>query len=376
MGARLSTCASEPKAINSNGVDPTELIGHVAHEMRTPLTALIQALDILDGGRCGPLHQAQEKFVRVARQNADAALKLTLRLQEMARCRGGHMPISFARYDALAPAYFVAEALQPIAATRGIELEVAADPEAPAGWGDAELVREVLFNLVGNALKFTPHRGRVIVAVRPAEGFGMQALDYAVSDTGPGLPLGTEERIFDKFFQNPAARSRRGEGMGLGLAIARDIVQAHGGEITARNHAGRGCTFLVRMPALGSGLAARAQLRRLAADAGGGTVTLVALFDPDGREGLLDDVAAECDGSGLEILDLGRGRVGVARAGERSTRSLVLASLLDILVKAGRTELLGGWSAQACPAGREEELIQSALASLADAHARQELALA
>jgi hypothetical protein len=372
----LRPFTTETEVAEKDVADPTELIGHVAHEMRTPLTALIQALDILDGGRCGPLLAVQERFVRIARQNADAALKLTVRLQEMARCRGGRVPIAFARYDAAAPASFVVQALEPIAATRGIDLEVVVDPDAPAGWGDEDLVREVLYNLVGNALKFTPPGGRVVLSVRPAEGFGMQALDYAVADTGPGLPAGTEDRVFDKFFQNPAARSRRGEGMGLGLAITRDIVHAHGGEVTAHNHAGRGCTFLVRLPALGSGLAAQAQLRRFVADGDGESVTLVALIDPDGRAGLLEDVATACEGSGLEILDLGRGRVGVARAGERESRPLVLASLLDILVKAGRTELVGGWSAQARPMGREQDLIEAALASLAAADARQEPALA
>ncbi len=354
---------TQPDATSTNVADPTELIGHVAHEMRTPLTALIQALDLLDGGRCGPLLDAQERFVRVARQNADAALKLTLRLQEMARCRGGRLPVAFARYDAAAPASFVVEALQPIAATRGIELEAIVDPDAPAGWGDEDLVREILFNLVGNALKFTPKGGRVSLGVKPAEGFGLQAVDYAVRDTGPGLPAGMEERVFDKFFQSPAARSRRGEGMGLGLAITRDIVHAHGGEISARNHGGRGCTFLVRLPALGSGLSAEAQLKKLVADGDGESVTLIAVTDPDGRGGLLEDVASACDGSGLEILDLGRGRVGVARSGESGSRPLVLARLLDILVKAGRTELIGGWSAQARPIGREQELIEAALAS-------------
>ena len=233
--------------------DPSELVAGVAHEMKTPLTALIQALDIVSSGRSGPLGETQQRFVRMAISNAQALLEMTLRLQDTSKWDSGRATPRFATFDAEGVARSTCEAMSALAESRGIALDVSVPGQTPAGWGDAALVRELLFNLVGNALKFTPERGHVVVIVQASdERPGM--LELLVRDDGPGIPPGDEERIFEKFYQAETTSLRKREGLGLGLALARGIATAHGGTAHARNNAGRGCTFRVRLPAAVAGM--------------------------------------------------------------------------------------------------------------------------
>ncbi|HEX2208572.1 MAG TPA: hybrid sensor histidine kinase/response regulator [Longimicrobium sp.] len=128
-----------------------------------------------------------------------------------------------------------------VAAEKALALESGVDPDLPAVWADRERLHQVLGNLVGNAVKFTPARGGVRVT---AERDGDE-IRVAVADTGPGIPAEHLENVFDRFWQ---ARSTRRAGAGLGLAIARGVVEAHGGRIRARSEVGKGTTFEFTLP--------------------------------------------------------------------------------------------------------------------------------
>lgn len=135
----------------------------------------------------------------------------------------------------------VVATLSETAEEKRLKLEVAIQPGLPAAWVDRERLHQVLANLLGNAVKFTPPDGRISVGVQPEEA----AVRISVSDTGPGIPPEHLSRVFDRFWQ---ARSTRRAGAGLGLAIARGIVEAHGGEMGVRSEPGAGSTFFFTLP--------------------------------------------------------------------------------------------------------------------------------
>jgi signal transduction histidine kinase len=126
---------------------------------------------------------------------------------------------------------------------KGLAVECAFADDLPAVWADRERLQQVLGNLVGNAVKFTPAGGRILVRADRGEHGEVRV---AVEDTGPGIPPEHLEHVFDRFWQ---ARSTRRAGAGLGLAIARGVVEAHGGRITARSEVGKGTTFEFTLPA-------------------------------------------------------------------------------------------------------------------------------
>jgi signal transduction histidine kinase len=136
------------------------------------------------------------------------------------------------------------EAIAPAAAGKNIELKVAA-PAAVAMAGDAGRLQQVIWNLLSNAVKFTPSGGRITVAVDALEG----AVELRVTDTGAGIPATFLPYVFDKFRQADGSFTRQHGGLGLGLAIARHIVEVHGGTIVAESEGpGKGATFRVRLP--------------------------------------------------------------------------------------------------------------------------------
>ncbi|MBV8178950.1 MAG: histidine kinase, partial [Mycobacterium sp.] len=129
------------------------------------------------------------------------------------------------------------------AAANRISLEATTAPEIGVVSADERKVRQVLVNLVANALKFTPDGGRVSVAATRSNG----AIDIAVTDTGPGIVPAEQERIFEEFAQ--ASDNGRSPGTGLGLALARRFAELHGGTLTVRSTPGQGATFTLRLPA-------------------------------------------------------------------------------------------------------------------------------
>jgi signal transduction histidine kinase len=133
----------------------------------------------------------------------------------------------------------------PLAQKAGIQLELIVPASLPALIGDGDRLAQVFTNLVDNALKFTPAGGKVILAGTSA---GTEMV-LTVSDTGPGIPQEALPRLFDRFYQVDASRAGgEGHGAGLGLAIVREIVVAHGGRISVRSELGHGTTFVIHLP--------------------------------------------------------------------------------------------------------------------------------
>ncbi|MFI8594163.1 sensor histidine kinase [Microbacterium sp. NPDC078428] len=221
-----------------------DLVASVSHELRTPLTSIMGYLDLaLDDETISPVAR---RSLEVAERNAGRLLELVADILTMsANARKGAAVSISPRPTNLAEVMTAAiEAATPRATERGITIDGSGVEDAVA-YADAHRIRQVVDNLVSNAVKYNSDDGHVQVS---AMSDGLHAW-LTVSDDGPGISEHELPRLFERFFRSDSVRGSTTHGSGLGLAISRDIVRAHGGEITVQTMQGEGTTFIVRLPA-------------------------------------------------------------------------------------------------------------------------------
>jgi two-component system OmpR family sensor kinase/two-component system sensor histidine kinase BaeS len=213
------------------------LIADVSHELRTPLTVVQGDLQaILDG--VYPLEMAQ---IASLYDETRLLTRLVDDLHDLALADAGQLRIERAPVDLAEVARAAVAQFGPLAEAQGVRLWLAADDPLPPVTGDADRLAQVLRNLLSNALRHTPAGGEVAVSVRGAEA----RVELAVADTGPGIAAEDLPRVFDRFYRGDR---RAGRGAGLGLAIARQLARAHGGDISAESQPGAGTRFTLRLP--------------------------------------------------------------------------------------------------------------------------------
>jgi signal transduction histidine kinase len=220
-----------------------EFLATVSHELRTPLSAILGWSRLLSGGQLDSNKMA--RALDVIERNAQLQSKLVDDILDVARGTAGNVRLEVKSLDLGTIAHRGADAIAPTAAAKHIGVEVDA-PTPVIVSGDAARLQQVVWNLLTNAVKFTPGGGRVSIAVSAQNGFA----ELRVSDTGSGIPPNFLPYVFDKFRQADASFTRQYGGLGLGLAIARHLVELHGGAVEARSEGqGQGATFIVRLPA-------------------------------------------------------------------------------------------------------------------------------
>jgi signal transduction histidine kinase len=215
----------------------------VAHELRTPLTAVFGYTEFLDEEIAGPLNERQHKFVSQIRAGVLRVQGLVDDLLDMARMDAGTFALGRAEVDLVAKVREVADSLLPL--VKAAELTLVLDlPETLDAWIDGDRIGQVIANLLGNAIKFTPAGGFVRLSLRgtPSE------IRVEVRDTGPGIAAGDQELLFKRFSQLGTPAARGGRGTGLGLSIAKALVEAHGGLIGVESTPGEGATFWFTLP--------------------------------------------------------------------------------------------------------------------------------
>ncbi len=219
-----------------------DFVSNVSHELRTPLASLKALVATLrDGALEDP--QAAQRFLDKIEIEVDALTQLVTELLELARIESGQIPL---RLQPVPVAEIVGpsvERLRPQAERAGLELHVQIPEGLPSVLADAERARQVLTNLVHNAIKFTPSGTVEVSAGRQGE-----EIVFCVRDTGVGISAEDLPRIFERFYK--ADRARSGGGTGLGLAIAKHIVQSHGGRIWVESEEGRGSAFFFTLLAV------------------------------------------------------------------------------------------------------------------------------
>ena len=222
----------------------SEFIATVSHELRTPLTSLSMSVDILSQGVLGAVTDKQRELLGAAKDDCERLRKLVKELLDMSKLESGKYET---KKEELVLQRIIDDALRPLRLPfreKQIDLEVWTESDLPPVIADAQQMAWVVTNLVNNALRFTESGGRVTVHARRDDA----TVRVSVSDTGKGIPADAQESIFDKFVQLKGSKETTPGSVGLGLAIAREVVEAHGGKIWVTSEPGKGSTFFFTIP--------------------------------------------------------------------------------------------------------------------------------
>jgi two-component system phosphate regulon sensor histidine kinase PhoR len=220
-----------------------DFISNISHELRTPLASLRALADTLRDGALEDPPMAQ-RFLDRMDTEVDALTQMVQELLELSRIESGQVPFRMAPVAVADVVLPPVERLRPQAERFVLQLAVDLPSDLPPVLADEERIRQVVTNLVHNAIKFTPSGGEVTISAAAGEG----EVIVSVRDTGVGIPADDLPRIFERFYKADQARSSGGTG--LGLAIAKHIVQGHGGRIWAESIEGRGSTFHFALPSV------------------------------------------------------------------------------------------------------------------------------
>ena len=219
-----------------------DFVANVSHELKTPLTSVIGFAEPLTDPDL-PREQVTSFAERIL-ANGTRMRRLVEDLLDLSRIEGGSWQPEPGRVEIEPMARSVWQELDPVTESRGARLEVACD-EAAAVEADPEALRQVLRNLLDNAVRHAPESSTVRVSARPVDG----RVRLAVEDEGPGIPAEHRGRVFERFYRVDAGRSRASGGTGLGLSIVKHLVAAHGGEVGVDSEVGRGTAVWVTLPA-------------------------------------------------------------------------------------------------------------------------------
>ena len=220
-----------------------EFVATVSHELRTPLTSMMGFLEMIREGEAGELNAEQQRFLAIVYRSSERLQRLVGDLLFVARLDANGLQLQFANVDVTDVVRDAVESAAALARSRGIDLQAELGDVAPVT-GDRERLAQLVGNLISNALKFTPKEGTVTARTFTD---GASAV-IEVTDTGIGIPLAEQSRLFQRFFRSSTATEQAIPGTGLGLVISRAIAEAHGGSISVRSEAGAGTSFRVELP--------------------------------------------------------------------------------------------------------------------------------
>ena len=220
-----------------------EFLMNVSHELRTPLTSIYGYAQLLTSGR---LNETQVRgAVQAIQRSAEMQGRLIEDLLDISRMLGGRLRLDRHPVDANDVVAAAVDNVRPIADAKGVAVAVDRSPTRAIVYADRDRLLQIVWNLLSNAVKFTPQSGHVRVSVDTSSG----SVDIVVADTGAGIATEFLPHVFDRFRQGDAGTTKRHGGLGLGLAIARQLAELHGGRIAAESAGpGRGATFRVRLP--------------------------------------------------------------------------------------------------------------------------------
>jgi PAS domain S-box-containing protein len=229
----------------------SKFVAHVSHELRTPLLSIQESLSLLLGKEVGEVTPEQEKFLSIAQRNIGRLSRLVNDLLDVAKLEAGKIelhPVSFELKDM---AHHVVETVRSWAEGKGVSIAEAFPQEPVPIVADPDRLTQVITNLLGNAVKFTPEGGKISVEIASAQlapGAGVEGTAISVQDSGIGIPKQDQKRIFEKFEQVSLASPQGVSSTGLGLTIAKEIVELHGGKIWVESNEGEGSRFTFVIP--------------------------------------------------------------------------------------------------------------------------------
>jgi signal transduction histidine kinase len=252
----------------------SDFVSNVSHELRTPLTAIRMSVDNLLDGVVGEVSPTLQRYLTKVQNNTDRLVRLIGDLLDLSRIEAGRVELHRTRVDLADVIQDVVDSLRPMATEKWLDLSIVPSPTTFAVFADRDKLQQVLINLAGNAVKFTPSGGSVSISthaptsddgstVRPFDGTeapGMpngrpaepsnlcRFVEVFVEDTGEGIPPEELDAIFDKFHQVRRENRHKAQGTGLGLSIAKSLIELHGGRIRVESRLGTGSRFIFTLP--------------------------------------------------------------------------------------------------------------------------------
>jgi PAS domain S-box-containing protein len=282
-----------------------EFLATISHELRTPLNAILGWSQVLR--LAPPTSIDMQQGLEVIERNARAQTQIIEDLLDMSRIISGKIRLDVQQVDLLAVIENALETVRPSAAAREIRLQPALDPRAGPVSGDPSRLQQVFWNLLSNAIKFTPKGGRVQILLERVNSH----VEVSVTDTGVGINPEFLPRLFERFSQADSSTTRHHGGLGIGLAIVKQLVELHGGMVRAKSAGeGQGATFIVTLPltvvhpALEQRRHPKGSLKEQSGDCSprlDGVTVLVVDDEPDARE-LVSRVLSDC---GAEVRTAG-----------------------------------------------------------------------
>ncbi|WP_193200351.1 ATP-binding protein [Nostoc sp. MG11] len=241
---REQAARAEAEAANRSKDD---FLAIVSHELRTPMTAILGWAGML---QTGELDEARVRdAIETIERNANLQMQLIEDLLDISRIVQGNLSLNFASVDLMEVIAAAIEVLQPSADDKTIQIEPMFDTSVEPIWGDSDRLQQVVLNLLSNAIKFTPDGGRVEVRLSTIAKSNPYSVLIEVSDTGKGISPDFLPYVFERFRQADSTSTRSNKGLGLGLAIARHLVELHGGTIDVESQGiGQGATFTLKLP--------------------------------------------------------------------------------------------------------------------------------
>ena len=236
MSEELGRLYSELEAANRH---KSEFLASMSHELRTPLNAIIGFSEVLKERMFGELNDKQAEYVEDIHASGRHLHSLINDVLDLSKVEAGRMELEVTRFDLPLTIENALTLIRERAGRQGVKLELDLDERLGEFAGDERKVRQILLNLLSNAVKFTPEGGRIGIRAIPVDG----GVEIVVSDTGIGIAPADQEAIFEEFRQVGSDRTRKQEGTGLGLTLARKFVELHGGGIRVTSELGKGSTF-------------------------------------------------------------------------------------------------------------------------------------
>lgn len=230
----------------------SEFVSVASHELRTPLAAIKNAVQLVLKGTAGNINENQSKFLSMAERNINRLTNILNDLLNLSRIESGRIEMKFENIGLKGIIELTASSLKPHADGKSIKIDMEINEPLPPIYADPEKMEQILTNLIGNAIKFTPEGGRILIAAQflphdGKSGYG-DRVTVSVKDTGIGIPSDHLDAIFEKFHQVESSLQRSVSGTGLGLAITKGLVEAHQGKIWVESVLGKGSTFTFSLP--------------------------------------------------------------------------------------------------------------------------------
>lgn len=236
----------------------SDFISMLSHEIRTPLTSIRESVNMIEEEVMGPINNRQRKFLEIAGSEIGRICDLLNHLMQASRLEPGALKLNRQAVDIYTLVASCVESLRPSAEGKQVAITSEIPMETPDVAGDPQYLQQVFLNLVGNAIKFSDPKARIWIRVGSKDKHNR--LTFSVIDTGPGILEEDQAKLFNKFYRATTVREHL-DGVGLGLSITKNIVEAHGGSIWVESQVGKGTTFSFTLPiALSNGTSGRKKM--------------------------------------------------------------------------------------------------------------------